>query len=246
MVSRCGGRGSLGGLAATWQRAANDIDSFLQASPGPSLTAAGCHASPRTFSSTSAPVATSSEPQRADEAEALPHRHCWQCGSGLGQQDLFFCPQCSSIQPPDHDAESTYFTVFGMDEPRFDLRESELEQRYKQLQRLLHPDKFSTGSQLEREYSDQQLQQRGLGACEGLTITDPELLMYVMEAREEVEGTTEPARLQQLLDDSRVQEQRCVQELVTAFQQSDFSRAAEVTTHLRYVKRIQEAIIDKL
>lgn len=56
-----------------------------------------------------------------------------------------------------------------------------------------------------------QLQQAGLGACEGLTITDPELLMYVMEAREEVEGTEDPDRLKQLLEESRGQEGRCVQ-----------------------------------
>jgi hypothetical protein len=39
---------------------------------------------------------------------------------------------------------------------------------------------------------------------------------------------------------------RAAQELVSAFQQGDLAHAAEVTTQLRYVKRIQEAIVDKL
>lgn len=34
--------------------------------------------------------------------------------------------------------------------------------------------------------------------------------MYVMEAREEVEGTHDQGRLQQLLEESRAQEERCI------------------------------------
>lgn len=46
-----------------------------------------------------------------------------------------------------------------------------------------------------------QLNQAGYGACEGMTITDPELLMSVMEAREEVEEAGDDrARLQPLHD----------------------------------------------
>lgn len=39
----------------------------------------------------------------------------------------------------------------------FDLDAAELEQRYKGLQRRLHPDKFSSHSALEKEYADQQV-----------------------------------------------------------------------------------------
>lgn len=157
--------------------------------------------------------------------------------------------------------------MFGLDGASFDLDSGRLEQRYKELQRRLHPDRFTIHSELEREYSDQQaalvnqaydvlkrplrrahyiLQHQGLGACEGLTITDPELLMYVMEAREEVESTEDRERLQQLLQESKAQEERCLQELRVAFQQGQLHHAAEATTQLRYVNRIQEAILDKL
>lgn len=46
-----------------------------------------------------------------------------------------------------------------------------------------------------------------------MTISDPELLMYVMEAREEVESTApqDKARLQGLLDANRGLEERCLQ-----------------------------------
>lgn len=40
---------------------------------------------------------------------------------------------------------------------QFEVEQSALEQRYKQLQRLLHPDKYSVSSDLEKEYSDHQV-----------------------------------------------------------------------------------------
>jgi hypothetical protein len=111
VASRCVRHGGLGGLAAVWQQAANEVESFVKhVSPMPAYPAA---AYPRTVSSTAA-AALSSEPQRAEDEEAAPYRHCWQCGSGLQRQDMFFCPDCSSIQPPDTDAETKYFSVFGM------------------------------------------------------------------------------------------------------------------------------------
>ncbi|EFN52990.1 hypothetical protein CHLNCDRAFT_12745, partial [Chlorella variabilis] len=178
-----------------------------------------------------------------------------------------FCPECKSVQPASMDVQ--YFQVFDMDQPVFDLDVAALERQYKGLQRRLHPDKYATASSLEREYAEQQaaavnqaydilkrplrrahyiLNQRGFGACEGMTISDPELLMYVMEAREEVESTApqDKARLQGLLDANRGLEERCLQELVAAFRAGDMQHAAELTTQLRYICRIKEAIVEKM
>ena len=44
-----------------------------------------------------------------------------------------------------------------------------------------------------------------------MTITDPHLLMYVMEAREEVEGASEPQRLQALQRENADMEAKCIQ-----------------------------------
>ena len=44
------------------------------------------------------------------------------------------------------------------EEPVFDLDPQQLEQRYKGLQRLLHPDKFSTGAELCASFGAVQLQ----------------------------------------------------------------------------------------
>lgn len=187
----------------------------------------------------------------------------------MGSHDLFFCPGCGSVQPANMDtASDQYFQMFGMDEPVFSLDPQQLEKTYKGLQRQLHPDKFSTASPLEKEYAHQQaavvnaaydvlkkplrrahyiLNHEGFGACEGMTITDPELLMSVMEAREEVEEAgSDRAVLQPLLDRMQGLEAGCVQELAQAFAAGDLSHAAELTTQLRYICRIKEAILDKM
>jgi hypothetical protein len=170
----------------------------------------------------------------------------------MRSHELFFCPECNSVQPANMDtASDQYFQMFGMDEPAFDLDPQWLEQTYKGLQRQLHPDKFSTASPLEKEYAHQQaavvnaaydvlkkplrrahyivslyltgssgpgfwlphppvllpmdsssgprplphtphtplpapaclqLNHQGYGACEGMTITDPVLLMSVLRS----------------------------------------------------------------
>lgn len=102
----------MGGLAAVWQQAAHAVDAFLGkgAMPAPgsrAVLAARCVTS-------SAAATSSSEPQRAEVEEAAPYRSCWQCGSGLRSTDMFFCPDCNSIQPPDNDAESKFFEVMGL------------------------------------------------------------------------------------------------------------------------------------
>ena len=133
-----------------------------------------------------------------------------------------------------------------------------------------------------------QLAERGFGACEGMTISDPTLLMEVMEAREEVEGAPPGGpRLRELQQQNAALERQCLQvraaagagsarvdgvgvcwlcvwqfgslsstvrallavcaqELGAAFAAGDLPHAAELTTQLRYITRIKEAIADKL
>jgi len=66
---------------------------------------------------------------------------CWKCGAEKAL-DNFFCNNCSALQEPD--ANSTYFEVLGMDR-KFDLKSAELTKKFRQLQSLVHPDKFSSG-----------------------------------------------------------------------------------------------------
>lgn len=64
---------------------------------------------------------------------------CWKCGKN--RTENFFCENCHIIQKPP--AEKNYFTIFGMQE-KFDVDPVQLTNKFRQLQSLVHPDKFST------------------------------------------------------------------------------------------------------
>ena len=81
---------------------------------------------------------------------------CVGCGSALKDikpnkdVDLFFPCICGAIQPVNKNIP--LFDIFGMP-PSVTLDGNLLEQRYRNLQRLLHPDKFSQRSNHEKEIS---------------------------------------------------------------------------------------------
>ena len=63
---------------------------------------------------------------------------CWSCEKNAG--DGMLCAGCGAVQPPDHTAD--YFRVFGL--PRkFDVDVADLERRYKEMTKVLHPDRFA-------------------------------------------------------------------------------------------------------
>ena len=177
----------------------------------------------------------------------------------------YFCPSCGKIQPLSHDSD--YFALFQYPAPTFVISPEDLESRYKNLQVRLHPDRFATMSPQEQEHSADQaaavnqaydvlrqplrraqyiLTLYGLGACESLTITDPELLEAAMEAREEVEAAETPEELQKILEKINAQELERVEELAAAFLKGDLDTAGKGTVFLRYLVRIKEAIIEKM
>jgi len=65
---------------------------------------------------------------------------CWQCGRNIDDvAERYFC-ECGVVQPPL--AERSFFDVMGVKET-FDLDLNELTEKYRGLQRILHPDKYS-------------------------------------------------------------------------------------------------------
>ncbi len=73
---------------------------------------------------------------------------CWSCQKASGGEVL--CPACGAVQPPDVRAD--YFGVFGI--PRaFAVDLDALEQRYKELTKLLHPDRFARAEPRARRAS---------------------------------------------------------------------------------------------
>jgi molecular chaperone HscB len=74
-----------------------------------------------------------------------PSLSCWQCGqpvSGL------FCPACGSLQSP----PAGFFSFFGLPE-HLSIDLSDLQRRFYELSRQLHPDLYTRKSGRERQYS---------------------------------------------------------------------------------------------
>ena len=71
---------------------------------------------------------------------------CWQCGQPAG--DSLFCPSCNTLQPPPRD----YYALLGL-ERKLSLSPDDLQRRFYELSRQLHPDRFMRKSEQERQYS---------------------------------------------------------------------------------------------
>jgi len=71
---------------------------------------------------------------------------CWQCEHPA--ENNLFCTYCNSLQRPMTD----YFSFFGLPH-KLRLDETELQKKFYQLSKLLHPDRYTRRAQRERDYS---------------------------------------------------------------------------------------------
>jgi len=137
---------------------------------------------------------------------------CWSCEKDARDEAL--CPACGAPQPVStHGARADHFAVLGV-ERRYDLDATALEARYKELSRKLHPDRFAKADPRARraalqrtvqlneawralkaplERAEYLLELGGVkiatddgGARSGGVAASPELLMEILELREEL------------------------------------------------------------
>ncbi len=75
--------------------------------------------------------------------------HCWSC-KALEDEPSSFCPSCRKIQPVGRSED--YFSLLGL--PReFAVDPADLERRFRELSRSLHPDRFARAEARERRLS---------------------------------------------------------------------------------------------
>ena len=74
------------------------------------------------------------------------HPNCWNCGQAAA--GALFCPSCSTLQPPPED----YYQLLGL-ERKLKLSLDDLQRRFYDLSRQLHPDRFMRKPERERQYS---------------------------------------------------------------------------------------------
>lgn len=72
---------------------------------------------------------------------------CWNCNFTY-KSDLF-CSKCKVLQKPPENL--TYFDIIDIPKT-YDVNVTEIQKKYKELQKLLHPDKFSNKSEVSIIY----------------------------------------------------------------------------------------------
>ncbi|XP_072520867.1 iron-sulfur cluster co-chaperone protein HscB isoform X2 [Salminus brasiliensis] len=188
--------------------------------------------------------------------------NCWNCGSS---PQLFFCPACKVIQPPNEGA--TYFEILNCDQT-FALDVQQLQRRYLELQRSLHPDNFSLKSSTERGYSERQsalvnkafrtlqkpltravymLQLRGVELGEGTDATaDPNFLLEVMEVNEKLAESRSREDVNAIGQAVRETLKDLTEQMNTSLNKGDLQSAKDLLARMKYFANLEEKVKEKL
>ncbi|KAJ0266266.1 Iron-sulfur cluster co-chaperone protein HscB [Hirschfeldia incana] len=189
---------------------------------------------------------------------------CWNCGSSSEKAAFLFCESCRSIQPIDDSVD--YFQIFGL-EKKYELDAGSLEGIYKDWQKKLHPDLVHNKSQKERDYAADQsakvteayrtltkrlsramyiMKLNGKNVNEEDTITDPTLLMEIMELREAIAEANDSKELDQIRSQVQEKQKQWSDSFVEAFESHRFDEAVKCIQRMTYYERACEEIVKKL
>ncbi|KAK2996604.1 hypothetical protein RJ639_025864 [Escallonia herrerae] len=112
---------------------------------------------------------------------------CWNCKDAAGScpaMPFLACPSCHSVQPIDRSVD--YFQIFGL-KKKYEIGDENLEGKYKDWQKKLHPDLVHSKSQKERDYAAEQ-SARVIDAYR--TLTDPlSRAMYIVSSLHYLQST---------------------------------------------------------
>lgn len=191
-------------------------------------------------------------------------RGCWNCRAVPHSEPFLFCDSCRCIQPLDGSVD--YFQIFGV-ERRYDLEGENLEGKYKEWQKKLHPDLVHSKSQKERDFAAEQsarvidayrtlskplsraiylLKLYGEDVDEEQTISDPELLAEILEIREAVEEATNSEDLNQILSEMQENLQNWSNAFGHGFQSQNFEEAKMAIRRMTYYSRVIDEVVKKL
>ncbi|GFS00353.1 Co-chaperone protein HscB homolog [Elysia marginata] len=187
---------------------------------------------------------------------------CWKCGKNTNpEKELFFC-KCGVVQSV---APSlTYFDLLQQ-QPSFELDSKSLGVVFRDTQKFLHPDMFSTKSKEEQQLAEEQssllnkayrtllkplsraiymLKLQNVAIDEKDTISDPEFLMDIMSINEQIDEASSASDINSLEETNNVAIDNCIQEITQAFKDNRIKDAKNSTIKLRYFTTISERILD--
>ncbi|KAH9503298.1 hypothetical protein Btru_068691 [Bulinus truncatus] len=148
-------------------------------------------------------------------------------------------------------------------DPCFDTDVTKLSQVFKETQKKLHPDKFSTKSETERKLAEEQssllnkaynvllkplsraiylLELQGVSIEDNSDFQDSELLMEVMQINEKISSIQNDCDLDEIeiSNNSRIED--CILQLSKTFKSRSYQEAKALTIKLRYYTTVQDRI----
>uniref|UniRef100_A0A1Q3FB95 Putative co-chaperone protein hscb mitochondrial n=1 Tax=Culex tarsalis TaxID=7177 RepID=A0A1Q3FB95_CULTA len=188
---------------------------------------------------------------------------CWSCNKPLVKTDKFFCASCGSLQKVE---QENYFQLLDMP-CTFDINPVKLTSNFRQLQAVLHPDKFSQKPEAEKilslewsslvnkayktlnvpiERGKYLLQQSGIEIGEANTSVDSQFLLEMMERNESVEEAESLAELEELAGSLKTDIDRLYQELQQHFAEKSLDEAKMTLVRLKYLLNIVSIVNEKL
>ncbi|TKY53189.1 Iron-sulfur cluster co-chaperone protein HscB [Spatholobus suberectus] len=191
-------------------------------------------------------------------------RGCWSCRAVPHAAPFLVCDSCRCIQPVDGSVD--YFDIFRV-ERKYDIEGENLEGKYKEWQKKLHPDLVHSKSQKERDFAAGQcarvidayrtlskplsrgiylLKLYGVEVNEEQTISDPELLAEILEIREAVDEATNSEDLNRILSEMQEKMQNWSNAFGHAFQSQNFEEAKMAIRRMTYYSRVIDEVVKKL
>ncbi|EDW30433.1 GL17838 [Drosophila persimilis] len=188
---------------------------------------------------------------------------CWNCEKKSVLKQHMICSECGHLQ--DVDAAINYFELLSFP-TNFNLEGQQLTQRFRQLQTLVHPDKFSNKTSREQtnsadwsslinkayktlampiERGQYLLQLEGQQMPEDNSTLNKEFLMAMMERNEEVEEAEDSTELDKLNAQIVRELEALVQKLGIQFEAKDLASVKGTLVEMKYLLSIQASIKQK-
>lgn len=187
-------------------------------------------------------------------------KKCWNCHKQTKRTNLFFCNLCGTLQDPPNKAIN-YFNFLSIDKS-FSINTTELTKKFRQLQNLVHPDKY--GNRIEREQTNSQewssilnkayktlltpmergqyiLKLNGYSMPQDNSSLDQFFLMEMMERNEEIAEANENNILE-LLEKVQNDLKNEAENLSKCFRSDDFEEAKLILVKMKYLKRLEKSI----
>ncbi|XP_050401127.2 iron-sulfur cluster co-chaperone protein HscB [Patella vulgata] len=188
------------------------------------------------------------------------NKACWKCGKKIdAKSELFFC-ECGIVQKVTPNI--SYFTLFDLSE-NYKIDIWKLYEAYINLQKRLHPDKFTQASEEEKLYAEKQsslinkayttlskplsraiymLKIHNKPIEEDSALSDPEFLAEVMEINEELAELSSPENLKDLEEQNLDKIDLCINQVAEAFDNNDIVAAHKLVVKYQYYANITEKI----